>query len=334
LEEAVLHLKEHTGIPVAINSRGPNAVSLTIGKTRFVGIIRTAISIGNKSSVPAILKSLATENKLPSIIIAGYIPSDVAKEYLANGINYLDMAANCSIRHKELVLKIEGEKKEKLPNFNQARAFQEAGIKIIFHLLTNPESIELKYRELAQLADVSLGSVGNVMQELMDLNFILITNKKKILKNTGLLLERWVTAYHDVLRPRLFLKRMRFTNPNQQNSWQALALQNTDGVVLWGGEPAASELTNYISPEKFTIYSDNSWQNLMEELHLIPDENGNIEILRMFWKEEDKSGKKNRVAPLLIYADLMAGNISRNMETAKLILEYELPYIKPSIQEP
>ncbi|MBN9385119.1 MAG: hypothetical protein J0H74_30465 [Chitinophagaceae bacterium] len=331
LEDAMLKLREYTGLHVEIGKPEGTIITLTIGKIQFLTTVRTAISVGNKSSVVSILNNISEQEKKPVLIIAGYIPSEIAKEYTANSINYLDIAGNCSIRYNDLILQIEGKKREKIAKVNQARAFQEAGVKIIFHLLKNPENIQLTYRELAQLADVSLGSVGNVMQELIELNFILTTNKGKILKNTSQLLDRWVAAYHDVLRPRLFLKKMRFTNPDQYYKWETLALKDADGMVLWGGEPAASELTNYISPEKFTIYTNNSWQSLMQDLHLLPDENGSIEVLNMFWKDEDKPRKQYIVPSLLIYADLMAGNISRNIETAKIVLENELSYIKSAI---
>jgi len=331
LADAIQKLREYTGLHVEIEKVEVTVITLMIGKIQFLATVRTAISIGNKSSVVSILDHISKKEKKPVLVIAGYIPSEIVKEYVANSVNYLDVAGNCSIRYNDLVLQIEGKKREKKATVNQARAFQEAGIKVIFHLLANPENIQLTYRELAQLAEVSLGSVSSVMQELTELNFILITDKRKFLKNTGLLLDRWVTAYHDVLRPRLFLKKMRFTRPDQYYNWETLPLQNADDIVLWGGEPAASELTNYINPEKFTIYTNDSWQTLMQDLQLLPDDNGAIEILRMFWKEEEKPREKYIVPSLVVYADLMAGNIGRNIETAKIILENELSYIKPAI---
>ena len=330
-ETAVYKLREYTGLYAETGKVEGDIITLTIAKTQFLAIVKTAISIGNKSSVAAILNSISKERNKPVLIVAAYIPSEIAREYVTNGVNYLDVVGNCRIKHNDLIIQVEGKKREKTAKVNQARAFQEAGVKLIFHLLTNPENIQLTYRELAQLAEVSLGSVGNVIQELIELNFILTTNKGKTLKNTSLLLDRWVTAYHDVLRPRLFFKKMRFTGPDQYYNWAALPLQDADGIALWGGEPAASELTNYISPEKFTIYTNTSWQSLMQDLHLLPDENGSVEVLHMFWKDEDKFREKYIVPPLLIYADLMAANSSRNIETAKIVLENELSYIKPTI---
>ena len=54
------------------------------------------------------------------------------------------------------------------------------------------------------------------------------------------------------------------------------------------------------------------------------DPNGDIEILRVFWKFETDELDKNTVPPLLIYADLLATGDARNIETARMIYEKEL----------
>jgi hypothetical protein len=329
LEEATAKLREYSGLSIEIqDGRLKKNSRLIIDNKQFVINVKSDISKGNKGTILSLLKETSIESGLPVIIITKYIPSEIAKEYTISGINYLDIAGNCSIRGKDLVIQIEGKKKAKLAKTNQSRAFQEAGIKLIFHLLNNPDTVQLTYRELAQMTHVSLGSVGSIMQELVELHFILKTKNKKILKNKPELLERWVIAYHDVLRSRLFLKSMRFTKNENYNNWDVLPIQNAEGVVLWGGEPGASLMTNQLSPGKFTIYSNNTWKSLMQDLKLAPSENGEIEVLRMFWSEDEKYREKPTVPPLLIYADLMGSGNDRNIEIAKIILENELSYIK------
>ena len=121
---------------------------------------------------------------------------------------------------------------------------------------------------------------------------------------------------------------MRFAEIDNYYNWDTLPVQDVEDINLWGGEPAAAVLTGQLQPEKFTIYTNGNWQNIAADLKLIPDENGQIEILQMFWNEEDKY-RENYITPaLLIYADLMGSGDDRNIETAKLILENELQHIK------
>ena len=328
VDEAIDKLKRYSGLSVHMEKGRPEMdLFINIDGVSFLATVKSAISDGNRVTVHSHLALNAAKNNLPALIISGYIPIKIAKEYTDEGVNYLDMAGNCSIRYKNLVLIIEGKKKERISKTNQSRAFQEAGVRIIFHLLNDPANLNLPYRKLADVANVSLGSVSSVMNELIELNFMLATQKKRVLKNKRLLLDRWVTAYHDSLRPKLLLKKMRFTNPEQYSNWDDLSIQDADDVVLWGGEPAASLLTNRLFPEKFVIYTNGSWQALIQDIKLAPADDGEIEVLRMFWDEVDKFREKYIVPPLLIYADLMGSRIGRNNEIAKMILEDELSNI-------
>ncbi|HBZ25643.1 MAG TPA: hypothetical protein DEO54_05305 [Rikenellaceae bacterium] len=281
----------------------------------------------NKGFLFARLEELKAKTNRPTLIIAKYITSEVALELRENEINYLDAAGNCFIKSKDLLLCIIGQKVQKKEKTNQAKAFQEVGIKIVFNLLNDSKNLQLSYREIAELADVSIGSVSNVMKELEQQTFILKTNTKRILKNKEKLLERWVVAYQDVLRPRLMKKKMRFVKLEVAQSWKDIYLDNEEEITLWGGEPAAAILTNHLVPERLSIYTTKSWQIIGQDMGLVPDVNGKVEILQVFWKHNDPSNKKI-TPPLLVYADLIGSGFSRNNETARIILEHELKHIK------
>jgi len=57
---------------------------------------------------------------------------------------------------------------------------------------------------------------------------------------------------------------------------------------------------------------------------LTKDENGDIEILDIFWRFVQNHLRNNLVPPLLIYTDLIATGDTRNIETARIIYEKEL----------
>ncbi len=296
---------------------------ISILNERFAVVVKPEITKGNKGIVIMEMKSISHESNLPVLLVTKYIPGGITKEFVDEDINCLDVAGNCNIRQNSLFLLIEGKKIERMAKVNQPRAFQEAGIKLIFQFLVDPEKTQLPYRDLAELADISLGSVGMIMQELMDLNFILKTKQTKKLKNTKDLLNRWITAYHDVLRPRLLKKQMRFINPDSYNRWKDINLTSINGTAFWGGEPAANLLTGYLHPGTYTIYTDQNWHSF-KEIQLVPDENGKVEILNMFWDARTCNG----VPPILIYADLMSSGSNRNIETAEIIFNNALQYIK------
>lgn len=329
LEEAISKLQAYSGLNVARNGVGlAKDKFITINETKFNFSIVKEITKANKGVVLNLLQPLIDNTDFPFLLITKYIPNDIAQEYsIKNRINYLDLAGNCHIRIKDFIILIEGKKRDKTEKTNQSRAFQEAGIKIIFWLLNNPNHINLTYRTIAKESGVSLASVGYVLQELTELNFFMKTKNGNFLKNQKELLNRWVMAYHDVLRPRLLLKKMRFIK-KEKNDWSHLPIQDAEGIVLWGGEPAGALLTNYLYPGAFTIYTDGFWKTLVHDLDLAPSDNGDVEILKIFWIEKDKHRNKPTVPPLLVYADLMGSGNDRNIETAKIILENELSHIQ------
>ena len=94
--------------------------------------------------------------------------------------------------------------------------------------------------------------------------------------------------------------------------------------IFFGGEPAAEKITNYLKPLEYTIYSNEELTNLGKELKLIPDNNGNVKIYNTCWLESLSKINNNLAPSLVVYADLMGTNNSRNIEAAKMILENEL----------
>ena len=324
INEAISSLSKFTGIIADLEDGSIQGDAFfKIANEKFVIETKSTVTKGNKGITLMELKNISRETNLPVILITKYIPVEIAKEYVAEGVNYLDVAGNCSIRQNNLMLLIEGKKMAKAERVAQTRAFQESGIKLILLFLVDPQKTQLTYRNLAELADISLGSVGIIMQELTDLNFILKTKQTRKLKNIKELLARWITAYHDTLRPRLLKKQMRFVNPESYQKWKDLDLNQSAGLAYWGGEPGAHLLNSYLHPGKFTIYTDRNWQSF-KEIGLVPDDNGKVELLDLFWSPEIYNG----IPPVLIYADLMSSGSDRNIETANMILNNELQYIK------
>lgn len=325
LEEVKNKLLENARIDITYSDSKRESNSIAqIKEERFIIDVKPEITQGNKSIVLQQLKDASREENLPVLLITKYIPFAIAKSFVEEGVNYIDAAGNCNIQHNSILLIIEGKKIERLPKTNQPRAFQEAGIKLIYCLLVNPDNINRSFRELSELSQISLGSVSTIVQELVESKFLLKTKNKKVLKNKIELLKRWVIAYNDVLRPKLFVKRMNFMNKSENSNWSSLSLSSVSEKTLWGSECAAAIMTKNLTPANFTIYTDTSWQSVGKSLKFVPDDIGKIEILRLFYDTE--SG--NTVSPLLIYADLMGSGDSRNIETAEIILNNELQYLQ------
>jgi hypothetical protein len=256
------------------------------------------------------------------LIVADYVNPILTERLKTENIWFVDTAGNAYIKRAPLFIYIKGNKPiEKPAARTLSRAFQPTGLKVIYAFLCNPELVNAAYREIAQRAQVALGTVGWVMTDLIQLGYIVdMGNRGRRLKEKKKLLDRWVTAYPEKLRPKLKIGKYKAPNPDW---WQETGLHNQQ--AYWGGEVAADQLTHYLKPEIITIYVMEKWVGELTIMNkLRKDPNGDIEILNTFWNVENEFNRKEIVNPILVYADLMATNDPRNIETAKIIYEQEL----------
>jgi len=174
------------------------------------------------------------------------------------------------------------------------------------------------YREMAKEAGISLGAVNWIINDLKSLGHLVDFGARgRRLVNRKELLKRWTSAYPEQLRPKLILAR--FKTEHAHDWWQKAQLPSD---AFWGSEVAAKLLTKYLRPETVTIYSESNLPQLQARHKLQRDPNGDIELLRRFWKFEQWEKKDLQTAPpLLVYADLVSTADDRNLETAEIIYE-------------
>ena len=295
-----LALPEETVILKEDNTyRNFNAI-VQIMNVEFLCKVKNTVTTATVGNIANQLKTLAATEKRPVLLIAKYITPTVTADLATYGINTLDCAGNCHIRYVKdgKVIFHLANKGEKNPFVTEKPypVFQEAGLKVIFYLL----------------------QIKNVMDMLVERNFILSAGGRRVLKNKNTLFNLWVENYNLVLKPKLLLCRMTFRTGEQRMKWPAMELP--DGMY-WGGESGANMVDSYLEPGTFDIYTEIPAANLLKTGFVRQDENGEIKIYRKFWnwKTED------RLVPLiLIYADLMGSGNSRCIEIAERLLNHGL----------
>jgi len=249
------------------------------------------------------------------IVLANYITPTAMQLLKEKGINYVDGVGNIYLKHGDVHLYINGVPNRPKEIIKKNRAFTKTGVRVIFQLLIIPEALNYTYRQIAKQAGVALGTVPKVLEGLKQEGFVLQLNKKELtLVEHEQLLKRWCVAYINDLKPTLFVKRYRPVNDLFYTQWEKTPLKN----AVWGGEPAANLLTNYLNPEEFTLYTNQTQKEIMIEYKWLPDENGDIYVYEKFWEDFENVEK---LIPLLTYADLIGTNNARNIETANIIYE-------------
>ncbi len=251
-----------------------------------------------------------------------YVNPDMADRLRALDIAFIDTVGNAYLNTPPVYVFVKGNRPPKdLGIPKQNRAFQATGLKVVFALLCRPSLADAPYREIATRTDVALGTVTWVIRDLKKLDFVFAVQKgKRQLHNRKELLDRWVTAYPEQLRPKLAIGRFRAARPD----WWKTAAPLDRGKTYWGGEIAATYLTRHLRPELVTVYCRDALEEVQLKNRLRKDPNGETELLRTFW-DGDLDHKDGRlVPPILAYADLLGTGDPRNIETAKLLYEQEI----------
>lgn len=255
--------------------------------------------------------------KAPLLLVTRYANPVMAEELKQDGIEFIDTAGNAFIDRYAVHIFVKGNKLREKPGRTAVkRIFKAAGLKMIYAFLCDPGLVEKTYRDIAAGAGVALGTVDRIMRELKELGFIIDLGKQgfRLVRKEDLL-QRWVIAYPEQLRPKLVLERYK----GEPGWWKKKRLEPK--LAQWGGEIAAERITQYLKPELITIYTDPKHLNrVLLENKLRKDEVGNVEVLERFWKQNANQPEET-VPPLLIYADLLASGAQRNLEAAKLIYE-------------
>lgn len=252
-----------------------------------------------------------------ALLVASYVNPVQADRLRAFNIPFFDAAGNAFFNEPGLFVFVSGKRPANDLAVRPLRAFRSTGLKVIFALLAEPQLEAKTYREIAANAGVSLGAINWLMQDLTRLGYLreMKTGGRKLVKKEDLL-RRFVAAYPEQLRPKLLVGRFSATRADW---WKSADLKPFS--AYWGGEVGAALLTKYLKPQTSTIYAEGNTSRLQVKFGLRRDANGEVEILRKFWKLPGIAPTEGIAPALLIYADLVASMDDRNIETAGFVYE-------------
>ena len=266
----------------------------------------------------------------PVILVTRYVTPQLAEKLKEKDIPFIDTAGNAYLHEANTFIYITGRKLKARPQEKTVRAFRAKGLKVIFALLCRPDLVNAPYREIAEKAGVALGTVTNIIKDLEHLGYLYRSKKKGlILENRQKLIDQWVEAYPNELRPQLKPQRFNILNPIW---WKEFNDEHWKKYNLWlGGETAAALLTNYIHPEQQIVYGFPDFKKLAKIIQPAKDENGKFELLEPFWNFDfeqnfvqgllHKKAGYRLCPPLLVYADLIATGDARQLDAANIIRE-------------
>ncbi|MFD2907526.1 type IV toxin-antitoxin system AbiEi family antitoxin [Flavobacterium ardleyense] len=320
INQALINLEKLHGIKGRWTFNGPNeldgCLKLVINNNEFV--LNAEIKKELRSQTLETLLNYNIQYN-PFIIIAARIFPKIKTQLQQNNIAYLEANGNIYFNKENQLLWIDTNQPIKMEEKYRNRAYTKTGLKVVFAFLNNNQLIHQPYRYIAEVANTAVGNVTNIIKGLKEEGFVMQLNKNEIIfKNKKELLEKWTNAYEHTLKPTLKVGNFAFVNENNFYEWKNINLKET---TVWGGEPAADLITNHLRPEKLTLYTTETQNELMRNYRLVPEKNGNVEVYKKFWKQEETNEDRDTAPAIVVYADLINTDDKRNRETAQMIYE-------------
>ena len=316
IDQACKNLSDKLGGSEITSAMSRNRIldsTISVAGITFGVIAKSVVMSSNMSFTIQQAKDAHEATNLPILLVLGYVQPSIMQTMYDNGISVIDYAGNCMIKQGLLCVNVSGQKNT-YRNDTKSHALSEGAIKLIYRFLSDKSFVGKAYRTISSETGMSLGSIKNTIEELTNRQFVMHTDKGRKLINEDKLLELWVQAYNQTIRPKLMLRRMSFRTDEMRSKWQEM---NLPEGMLWGGDCGANLTDGYLVPGSFEIYTSKPSAMLMTTGMVMPNENGEITLYQKFWNDDNDT----KVAPkLIIYADLMNSGDSRQIEAAQRLI--------------
>lgn len=320
LEGALRALREQ-GVDARIESKASTrrldtTFTLDVGSrpTLFIAKVTNQIS---QRELGAVLAQLPKSGK--PVIIAPFIPEDVAIDLRSRGVGFIDAAGNASLTSPGVRILISGRKRSVERRSTSDRAFRQAGIRLVFCLLSEPRLLSVNYREMASAASIALGGVPAILESLETLGFIATVKGTRRFADPSRLVSEWAGAYARVMPTRLELGRFSVSSA----SWWKKAAPSL-GNAVWSGDVAANLMIGTLVPEEYLLYAPELPTKLLSKFRMKKDPGGRVVVRKRFWTFVGEFQKRHLAPPLLVYADLLANGDDRSLTTARQLYEEQI----------
>ncbi|HLP47223.1 MAG TPA: type IV toxin-antitoxin system AbiEi family antitoxin [Candidatus Kapabacteria bacterium] len=274
-----------------------------------------------------------TVNSQFKMLLSDYISPPIADTLRMKKIWFIDEAGNIYIEVPGKIFifntnnkKIEIEKRH--PLVSQVNG------KLFFYLLKNGPQLKSGYRGIAAKSMVSLGKVSQTLAELKRRKIIKIMTDGVCILESLKLLELWVQIYLEKIKPQLFKGKFKWPYGPDFSNIDRVSAQLKTAIGI-GGERAAELYTGYLKPAFMDLWVPEIYMaEFVKQVKLLESREGTIRLYTLFSDDILNSDESNegillkKLHPLVVYADLLETSDPRCIETAHLIKEKYLGWIR------
>jgi len=278
-----------------------------------VEVRRTALSYS------LVDRTLSTVRSRPDarggwILLATHVSPEMGRYLGERDANFIDEAGNCRLRLDEgYVALVEGRKP---PRRRVAQAgIRAPGYQVLFALLAKPELLQAPVRDVAAAAGVGKSTAATMMRRLREER--LVAGRR--LLRPGDLLDRWLVAYRDLVRPHLYVGSYQApdTGPEELEARLEEIFEREGLAGVWGGGAALHRLFGQYRGTATILHLDEVPPELPRILRVLPSPDGPLTVLRLPGPIGAEGRLPRTAHPLLVYTELTTGHDERAREVAE-----------------
>jgi hypothetical protein len=277
---------------------------------------------------PSAMQRVRDRRREPLLLLAEFLSKTNREELVAAGINYLEATGNCYLHFPTAGIEAHVDGRRSTRRQAAVQPPRDAGHRVLFCLLAEPERLRQPVRSIAAVARTSRHPVASLIANLRDQGLLLRKGRSEHVLAPGAratLLDRWAAAWAESLRRRAQIGRFRTITTEPLTREQRLVTALTAQGVRCGagGEGGAFRLHPHVPPLTTTIHVESWPPKHLRELGLAPDREGPVVLLRTLTNLDLHTEIDGSIHahPLLLYAELNASRDPRTREAGRWVLE-------------
>ncbi len=255
------------------------------------------------------------------ILFVPYVPSKIGQHLAEHNLSYADTVGNCHIEFasgRGLLGHIEGKKPAR--DVTTKSAGRVPSHQLVFAVLAKPALLREPIRQIAVAAGIGKTAAADQLLRLERRG--LIHRKRGVIVDQRALLDRWLSAYAEVVRPAWLVGRYRPQARDPEAVERMVEAAWNKRSWVYGGSAAGWRMTEYYRGEGTVLHVDALPDDALRQLRVIPDRAaGPLTILRTPGTIAYEGTAARLAHPLLVYTEMMASTDSRAREAAAEIRE-------------
>ena len=254
----------------------------------------------------------------PWLLLAPYVPGPIGQHLASKRVSYVDAVGNCHIETSDrLVAHVEG---RKLARDLGARIPGIASHQLLFAILAQPDLVLAPVRRVAVAAGIGRSTALELRGRLNREGLLDYYPARGLIRYRQLL-DRWLTAYAEVLRKSWLVTRCRPRVDGTEALEALIERVFANRTWAWGGAAAACRMLPLERGTETVLHVADVPVDVLAQLQAVPASDGPLIILQTPGALAYRGAKPHLAHPLLVYSELLSTDDPRASAAASAIAQ-------------